>query len=173
MDEHLTKSLDVEQVRALLTRWGVHHSAAPDVRSSQQPEQPPEQPGGRPPVLNPAGLPTVNGRLSAPYREIVQLFQQEAARRRAALDVAVAVPDRVEVARIAHTLAGSSSSIGALRLAAACSALEVLMKGPAPPPPSPSGRADDAPPDTDRALADAVEEVRRELREVEAALARL
>ena len=175
MDEHLTKSLDVEQVPALLTRWGVHHSAAPDVRSSQQPEQPPEQPGGRPPVLESAGLPTVNGRLSEPYREIVQLFQQEAARRRAALDVAVAVPDRVEVARIAHTLAGSSSSIGALRLAAACSALEVLAKGPGATTPlaeRPCGRRS-PPPDTDRALADAVEEVRRELREVEAALARL
>ena len=105
----------------------------------------------------------------------MQLFQQEAARRRAALDVAVAVPDRVEVARIAHTLAGSSSSIGALRLAAACSALEVLAKGPAPPPSSPSGRADDAPADTDtdRVLTEAAAEVRRELRHVEAALARL
>ena len=173
MDEHLTKPLDVARLAELLTRWGVRHQAAPGTQPEQPAERTSEHPVDRLPILDPAGLPTVNGRLSAPYREIVQLFQQEAARRRAALDVAVAVPDRVQVARIAHTLAGSSSSIGALRLAAACSVLEVLAKGSALPSSSPSGRADDAPPDMDRALAEAVEEVRCELRLVEAALARL
>ena len=74
-------------------------------------------------------MPTVNGRLSEPYREIVQLYRQEAARRIAALEAAAQVPDWSQVARIAHTLAGSSSSIGALRMAAACAALETLAKG--------------------------------------------
>ena len=57
MDEHLIKPLDVERLAALLTRWGVCHEAAPDVRSPQQPEQSPEQSGGRPPVLDPRASP--------------------------------------------------------------------------------------------------------------------
>lgn len=162
MDEHLIKPLDLERLTALLVRWNVPHTTVPAVQPAQQPDLPPAPSADQPPILDPAGLPTVNGRISEPYREIVQLFQQEAARRKTALDTALTASDWVQIARIAHTLAGSASSIGALRLAAACSALEVLAKGPA------SGH-----PNTDRALAEAVEEVRRELQQAEAALARL
>jgi CheY-like chemotaxis protein len=180
MDEHLTKPLDLERLAALLARWRLHHEspvATPD--SSPIPDRP-----GRPPILDPAGLPIVNGRLSEPYREIVRLYQREAASRMDALGVAAALPDHAQIARIAHTLAGSSSSIGALRMAAACVTLETVAReqatnastGSAPPSPRPSapnGRPSGDHAGGDRALAEAAEEVRRELQALETALTHL
>lgn len=167
MDGHMTKPLDVDRLAALLARWGLHHTGRQASASESRAD--------RPPVLDPAGLPTVNGRLSEPYREIVQLYRQEAVRRMAALGAAASLPDRLQAARIAHTLAGSSSSIGASRMAAACAALEALAKEPASETPLPSagGRADAGHAGGDRALAEAVGVVRRELEQLDAALAHL
>ena len=112
MDEYLSKPIDGQQLAALIERW------APEI----------------PPVLDPAGLLGGAADLSPQHREVVELFLADVPRRLDLLTTAVARGDRDQVARIAHTLAGSADSLGASRLAAACARLEALARGHAPTP---------------------------------------
>ena len=107
MDEYLSKPIDGQQLAALIERW------APEI----------------PPVLDPAGLLGGAADLSPQHREVVELFLADVPRRLDLLTTAVARGDRDQVARIAHTLAGSADSLGASRLAAACARLEALARG--------------------------------------------
>jgi HPt (histidine-containing phosphotransfer) domain-containing protein len=109
-----------------------------------------------PPVLDPAGLLGASATLSPAHREVVDLFLAEAPRRLDALGGALGRGDRAESARLAHTLAGSASSLGAGRLAAACADLEALAR-------------DDLQPS--QRLAVQLDAVRQALREVQTALA--
>jgi CheY-like chemotaxis protein/HPt (histidine-containing phosphotransfer) domain-containing protein len=165
MDEYLTKPLDGERLAALLERWAPCQAAVPQTESLQTAE--PSSPAGPaspsapepdplPPVLDPAGLLGTGSSLSPRHREIVELFLAEMPRRLAALSVATASGDRPQVARLAHTLAGSASSLGAARLADACARLETLA------------RAEDQP---SEALDGQVAAVHHELHQLQAALA--
>jgi two-component system, sensor histidine kinase and response regulator len=186
MDDVLTKPLDLGRLAEVMARWKVPHqppaAPRPPVVAAPAVLSPPAStatmrdaplapvspalgfpaPTGAPPVLDPAGLPLVSGHLSEPYQEIVQLFRQEASRRMAALVEAAARSDWLQLARVAHTLAGSARSIGAVRLAAASAALEALAQEAA------SERILPKAP-----LPEAIETVRRALHELDAVLARL
>ena len=114
--------------------------------------------GGRvPPIVDPAGLLGASGALSPQHREIVELFLEEVPRRLAMLGTAAARGDRDQVARLAHTLAGSADSLGASRLAAACARLEGLVRGQAQ---APGGLP----------MAEAIGAVHQELEQLQAAL---
>jgi HPt (histidine-containing phosphotransfer) domain-containing protein len=84
--------------------------------------------GALPPILDPAGLLGSTATLSPQHREIVELFLEEVPHRLAALGAAATRGDRTQVARLAHTLAGSASSLGAARLADACARLEAVAQ---------------------------------------------
>jgi signal transduction histidine kinase/DNA-binding response OmpR family regulator len=165
MDDYLTKPIDGQRLAALLERWVPGHDTGPETGSESGPpgqsapspepgvaEAPELRPAPESPVLDSAG-PLGSGTTLGPHQlEVVELFFQEAPRRLTALTTAAAQGDRGQVARLAHTLAGSASSLGAARLAAACARLEALAR-------------DDREP-----LSEAIELVREELRLLEAAL---
>jgi CheY-like chemotaxis protein len=160
MDAYLTKPIDRQQLAALLARWAPLPSP---------PDAPPTDP---PPILDPAGLLGADAQLSPQHREIVELFLQEVPRRLMTLTTLAARGDRDQVARLAHTLAGSAYSLGAARLADACSRLETLVRGAAH---APNGgpaqeRAGWAGSLADGALAEAIDAVHQELQQLQAAL---
>jgi signal transduction histidine kinase/CheY-like chemotaxis protein/HPt (histidine-containing phosphotransfer) domain-containing protein len=172
MDEYQTRPLDDARLAALLARWVPGPAAAiwsaPDRAGEPATPAPatsatPPSLGvaladtpALPPILDPAGLLGSSSTLSPQHREIVELFLEEMPHRLAALGAAVAGDDRPRLARLAHTLAGSASSLGAARLADACARLEALAQ-----------EADQ--PST--LLAGALETVHQELLQLQAALA--
>jgi signal transduction histidine kinase/CheY-like chemotaxis protein/HPt (histidine-containing phosphotransfer) domain-containing protein len=163
MDAYLTKPIDRQQLAALLTQW------APIPRPADPALLP-----DPPPILDPAGLLGAGARLSPQHREIVELFLEEVPRRLTTLTAMAARGDRDQVARLAHTLAGSAYSLGAARLADACSRLETLVRGEAHAPNS--CPAQDRPGWTGSltggAMTEAIDAVRQELRQLQAALGR-
>jgi signal transduction histidine kinase/CheY-like chemotaxis protein/HPt (histidine-containing phosphotransfer) domain-containing protein len=182
MDEYLIKPLDLPRLTALLERWAPS-PAGPSSRragaptSSEDAEMPdaaetpgaaeiPEMPGAaeaiEPPILHPDGLLAAQATLSPQYREIVDLFLEEAPRRIGAISAAVASDDRGQAARLAHTLAGSANSLGAARLADACARLEALAHEPR--------QAGALPADPGAPLAGPIEAVHLELGQLRAAL---
>jgi CheY-like chemotaxis protein len=168
MDAYLTKPLDSDRLVALLKRWGpdgavtvqdgAHErtETVPSPGPAASPRPSPSDVDDLPPILDPAGLLGSTSTLSPQHREIVELFLEEMPHRLAALGAATAGGDRTRVARLAHTLAGSASSLGAGRLAHACVRLERLAQ-------------EDGQPVA--VLADKLEAVRQELRQLQAALA--
>jgi CheY-like chemotaxis protein/HPt (histidine-containing phosphotransfer) domain-containing protein len=129
MDEYQIKPLDLPGLTALLDRWAPSSAEAPsaaaDASISSEAAEAPE-----PPMLHPDGLLAAQATLSPQYREIVDLFLEDAPRRLGAISAAVASDDRGQAARLAHTLAGSANSLGAARLADACARLEALAHEP-------------------------------------------
>ena len=168
MDEYLTKPIESQRLAALIERW-TSASAADRPGSPGEAAGPAKPPGARagqspdarvaevPPIVDPAGLLGAAGELSPQHREIVELFLEEAPRRLAMIGAAAGRGDRDEVARLAHTLAGSANSLGASRLAAACARLEGLVRGQVQAPGS-------------LPLAEAIGAVHRELEQLQAAL---
>jgi signal transduction histidine kinase/CheY-like chemotaxis protein/HPt (histidine-containing phosphotransfer) domain-containing protein len=173
MDEYLSKPIDGQQLAALLSRWAPAGNAVPPREPAPVSALPAAQMHELPPILDPAGLLGSAAELSRPHREIVELFLEEAPRRLSTLTVASARGDRDQVARLAHSLAGSANSLGAARLAAACVRLETLARDP----PRPSDgdsvhdRAASTRPLSGGLLAEAISTVRQELQQVQAALA--
>jgi len=148
MDEYLTKPIDERQLGELLARWthapneydaltsdnsaGAGHPVGglvPTRRPHADYDTPAANADGTiPPILDPAALFGRGGQPRTEHREIVELFLRETPRRLEALRDAAQGGDRDQVARRAHTLAGSASSLGALRLAAACALVERLAR---------------------------------------------
>ena len=93
-------------------------------------------------------------------------------RRLSVLTTAAARGDRDQVARVAHTLAGSADSLGAARLAAACARLEALARGQPPSPDTPQNHERPASigPLAGGLMAEAIGAVHQELQQLQAAL---
>jgi HPt (histidine-containing phosphotransfer) domain-containing protein len=128
------------------------------------------------PIVDPAGLLGSTTAFSAAHQEIVDLFLEEAPRRLRALATADDRGDRDQIARLAHSLAGSADSLGAPRLAAASARLELLARAPradqddAHLTSAASSLSSAASPPTSP-LTEAIDVVRRELRQLRAVLA--
>jgi HPt (histidine-containing phosphotransfer) domain-containing protein len=107
MDDYLSKPIDLAALAAMLSRWlGAPAAGAP----------PSPPPAPRPAiVLNP------KTRRSA---KVVRLYLDDSSDRLALLQRAVEADDGATIKAQAHALRGSSTSIGATRLAEALRALE-------------------------------------------------
>jgi CheY-like chemotaxis protein/HPt (histidine-containing phosphotransfer) domain-containing protein len=176
MDEYLTKPVDQRQLAALLAQWtdgpedGDEITAGPGPGSPRAAGVPVDAlaPSGQPaatslPVLDPASLFGATGQPRAEHREIVELYLQETPRRLAALKGALQAGDREQAAQLAHTLAGSAGSLGAVRLAAACGLVERLARAEARPGAPSAGEASVT-------LASAIDAIPAALAELDAAL---
>jgi two-component system sensor histidine kinase/response regulator len=106
MDDYLSKPIDVDALAAMLERW-----------IGAVPVEPP----GPPAVPRPAQVLSAKTRRSA---KVARLFLDDSARRLSLLRQAVEAGDEAAIKAQAHTLRGSSSSIGATALAEALGALE-------------------------------------------------
>ena len=143
MNDHIAKPLDIEQMFACIARWmapaavNATYPAQPD-SLAPQPALPPltgTEAEDRPDVLTLDALPTLPGIDRARglqrcmgklplYRNQLTRFSTALRRFESEFVQALTAQDPEAATRIAHTLKGSSASIGALALASAAAELE-------------------------------------------------
>jgi CheY-like chemotaxis protein/HPt (histidine-containing phosphotransfer) domain-containing protein len=120
MDDYVSKPVNLEQLEKVLARWvpreekqtkpGAYAAFGPSIDHS---------------MLD--GLREVQGEAEPDIlRELIGLFLTDLPPQLVALRGAVQSGDARSVARIAHTLKGSSGSMGAVRMAAICAELEEI-----------------------------------------------
>ncbi len=127
MDEYISKPVKLEELGAVLERWVTHNrdgNGAPDptIPALEEGENPVEfsvlfglrelQEEGEPDILE----------------ELIGLFLAEVPAQLAVLIEATQRGDAQVAARIAHTLKGSSASMGAVRMASICAELEEIAR---------------------------------------------
>jgi len=127
MNDYISKPVQIEELHAALERWGSKQ------RGSVRPP-PPDTPGD---IANPA---TVNPEKVAFLRRfeqsrgshvvtgLIELFRKDTTKRMAALRAGLDEGDFEVVQHEAHSLKGSSRSMGAERLATLCEGMEQLSK---------------------------------------------
>jgi CheY-like chemotaxis protein len=108
MDDFLGKPMRTQQANEILARWLPVSVAVGGV--SMQPDD----------ELN-----ATQQMFGDDFAELAQLFLEDSPKRIASLRDAAADNDAVNVAKLAHTLCGSTASIGASALAAMCRELEI------------------------------------------------
>jgi PAS domain S-box-containing protein len=128
MDDYLTKPLRQRTLKDALARW-ITGRPAP---SSDPPPAPangaPRDAGADPQMLDEAIVLELEALDGDVLGDLVALYFDDAATRAGALGDAVALADPDAVARMAHTLKGSSSTLGAAHVAHIASALERTAK---------------------------------------------
>jgi CheY-like chemotaxis protein/HPt (histidine-containing phosphotransfer) domain-containing protein len=112
MDDFLTKPLRASALRERLAEWLV-----PDAVLGADEEEPVGD-----------ALEATRQMFGERFAELAQLFMRDTPRRLAALEEAVKGRDTARIADIAHSLAGSASSLGATALGARCKQLEMEMR---------------------------------------------
>jgi signal transduction histidine kinase/CheY-like chemotaxis protein/HPt (histidine-containing phosphotransfer) domain-containing protein len=124
MDDYVSKPIRVEELRAVLQRWSTPTPAAAPVATSAAP--PPH--GFDPRVL--AGLRKLQ-RPGQPdlAQRIIDLFLKNLPLGVAAVRAACDVSDSRALEAAAHKLKGSSSTLGAARVAELCNRLEAIGRG--------------------------------------------
>lgn len=125
MDDHLAKPVRTEELVAVLVRAGATVPSADGAASA--PDGPPEPRTG-PPVLDPDVLDTLvsaMGEAGAQVREsLVAAWHRDATESAQRLAQVARAGDGATAAGIGHAMKSASASVGAMRLSAACAALE-------------------------------------------------
>jgi CheY-like chemotaxis protein/HPt (histidine-containing phosphotransfer) domain-containing protein len=114
MDDFIAKPMRIQQLNELLARW-LHAPAdsnAADQDTTQQDDE----------------LDVTQQMFGEDFAGLAQLFLADSPQRIASLRSAVMAGDAAAVAKLAHTLCGSTAAIGASALAAMCRELEVRAK---------------------------------------------
>jgi signal transduction histidine kinase/HPt (histidine-containing phosphotransfer) domain-containing protein len=127
MDDYLAKPLHLEDLRAALERALERRRPVPATTAVDEPAAEQDDDG----PLRLEVLDGLRGDLLSPesgneFREIIDLFLGNAERNCAAVRDALARGDRQAVELAAHSLKGSSSTMGATRMAALCASIEEL-----------------------------------------------
>ncbi len=110
MDDFLSKPIRPPVLRDMLARW-----LTPVLSAQAHVEE----------MQNDDDLESIQQMFGDNFIEIAGLFRHDSPKRLSALHNAASRLDAAEVARIAHTLGGSTSSIGATALATLCKKLEM------------------------------------------------
>ncbi len=131
MDDYLSKPLKPETLYAALRHWvkmpSAAHTALPETPSESPPIESVAEPAidstalARLRKLQPPGSPDIIG-------ELIDLFLRETPAKIAAVRQAVEQRDAAKLAKAAHSLKGSSASLGARALARVCAELETRGK---------------------------------------------
>jgi two-component system, sensor histidine kinase and response regulator len=122
MDDHLGKPLQLDRLQQVIARW-TNRGNSPAVPESAR-ESSCEEARQDALPLNYDRLHEIAGGDAAFAHELINLFLEDAARRITALAEAIAEADAVTIRKVAHTLKGSSSNIGAEPLRQAAFAVE-------------------------------------------------
>ena len=124
MDDYISKPVKTEELEAVLKRWVLRPESAATVSEAGSEPQAPKDPIDRS-IL--ASLRELQGEDEPDIvAELAQMFVEEVPLRLAELREAVEVGDASSVERIAHTLKGSTGSMGAVRMETICSGLEEM-----------------------------------------------
>ena len=138
MDDYISKPVKVEELRQMIDRWvGAASADRPSEENAGGDNVIPladEPATGRAaaaePALDPVAIADLRGPEGAEdpdfFRAIVGKFLEEAPARLVALRAAVAARDAEGLSRAAHSLKGSSGTIGARPMARICQDLETL-----------------------------------------------
>jgi CheY-like chemotaxis protein len=126
MDDYLTKPVKIEALEAAIARWSKTDApeAAPPIRSSERRIDDD--------VIDQTALDALReleDGASDILRELVEIYIDDAPGYITALREAILAADPHQMERTAHTLKGSSASLGARRLVAACLDMERLGRG--------------------------------------------
>jgi CheY-like chemotaxis protein len=116
MDDVLPKPVSKEALGRVLGRWRIPETAAADT--------------GAAPIREPADeeLRALQDLFGDAFEEVANIYSAETPRRLAALEICLATGDAPGAARLAHALAGSSASIGAMRVSELCRSLELACR---------------------------------------------
>jgi PAS domain S-box-containing protein len=136
MDDYVTKPLNIDELRAALSRRGlrprVEKTAAPPAPVVEQVESVAEPTASSIPVLDPTQLQQLS-QIPSPRggsldHELARMLCKEMPARLAALTTLIGAREQTELMRAAHTLAGSCANLGAKSLRAAANALEAAAR---------------------------------------------
>ena len=122
MDDFLPKPIRLEQLSGMLARWlpaGGHDNSA----CQKSDEVPPPDAGSREPALDETTVKLLLDTMPEHFPRLVEQFSSYGAGTLDGMEGAVA-GDRKELRRLAHSLKGSSGTLGASTLAAACAGIE-------------------------------------------------
>jgi PAS domain S-box-containing protein len=133
MNDHLSKPIEPEQLRAMLLRW-IRPDAARSRLTAKAPaaaaDNAPQATLPRLPGLNlEDGLRRVLGKTRL-YRDLLEKFLSNQADALPALRAALAADDRTQIVRLAHTLKGVAGNIGATAVADCAARLESICRAP-------------------------------------------
>jgi PAS domain S-box-containing protein len=144
MDDYLTKPLRNQVLKDALKRW-VYEQTAPPVPAAAAPAPPAPAPpvhpdatgrakapaatGGDPQMLDEAVVAELENLEAGMLTRLLALYFDEAAGDMAALGAAVAGGETDPLARTAHKLKGSSSTLGAAHVAQIAAELEMTARG--------------------------------------------
>jgi signal transduction histidine kinase/CheY-like chemotaxis protein/HPt (histidine-containing phosphotransfer) domain-containing protein len=135
MDDYLTKPIRPPELQAALVRWGNAPGGATQLPESAAAPGPDAEttPPTEPPSLDMRELIELQGSQTGGEPDIVSelasLFLRDTPRRLEDVLCALSAGDAEEVARLAHTVKGSSLNIGARRMASLCTRLEAQGRG--------------------------------------------
>ena len=123
MDDYISKPVRVEELTAALERCQPHAHDGRTVGSSLAPDA-----VSRPTTaaIDPVDLERFREMMGEAGTELIALFLEETLDLLAELREAVAKGDAESLQRVAHTLKGSSATLGAMRLSDLCKELEIM-----------------------------------------------
>ncbi len=135
MDDYLTKPIRPTELQAALMRWGNAPGVAPRLAEPAGAPRPDAELTAptEPPSLDVSELIEMRGRQAKGEPDIISelasMFLRDTPHRLEDVLRALADGDAEEVARLAHTVKGSSLNLGARRMASLCTRLEAQGRG--------------------------------------------
>ncbi|BFM40334.1 PAS domain S-box protein [Synechocystis sp. LKSZ1] len=127
MNDHIAKPIDPQVLFHILVKWIAPETTWEDLLSAPVPDQPAALPFTVPGLAVATGLARVGGD-SAVYERLLHRFCQSHHPTPEALQTALAVADREQLAYLVHTLKGSAGNIGAEDLFDQASSLEANLR---------------------------------------------
>jgi CheY-like chemotaxis protein/HPt (histidine-containing phosphotransfer) domain-containing protein len=112
MDDLISKPIGPQALEQKLGRWLQPDQSAPAVAAMADDDE----------------MERVQAIFGADFAELALLYEADSPRRIAVLRQAGAMGDAAQIAKVAHAFRGSCASMGAMRLAALCKALELHAK---------------------------------------------
>jgi HPt (histidine-containing phosphotransfer) domain-containing protein len=121
MDDYLSKPIRPGDIRGMIEKWALPVNSAVEIKSAPAPKN--ETTGTLPPVEMDR-LNDLTDNNADSLRELVDMYCKQTTQQFAQIESAMAANKAEEVRRVAHSCAGSSSTLGMMRLGQLMRSLE-------------------------------------------------